>query len=161
MRFRSYRGAGLLAALVAAPALASDGDLAACRGVDNDIARLACYDSIGTPAPMESAPPQAAAPPPPQQAAPSQQQFGAEALPQQKKPKEPKTLRARLVGKLDGWRNGTRFKLDNGQVWQSVDSEEGYETVDGDVIIIERNFIGTYWMHFEKAHGTLRVKRVQ
>jgi len=158
-----------IALLFAASAFAGEADLNNCRSIADEGERLACYDRLAgppsAPQPLQSVPESASSQSvaePKAQTAPEQspQNFGAAALPQAK-PAEPKEIRAHLAGKLDGWQHGTRFALDNGQVWLCVDDEPGYDEVDHAALTITRNFLGSYWLKFEKVYKEVRVKRIQ
>lgn len=126
-----------------AAAAAADGGLAACRALADERERLGCYDALPLTLP----------------AAASGEEFGNRPSPE--RAPEPAEVRARLDGKLSGWQRGTRFVLDNGQVWQSVDYEPGYEELENTAVTIKRNFFGTYWLELDKVHGSIRVQRVQ
>lgn len=67
---------------------------------------------------------------------------------------------SRLSGELEGWQGGTRFKLDNGQVWQPDGYEYGYAyKLRPAVTIFTR---GTHHeMQVEGLESTIRVKRIQ
>lgn len=145
----------VLAALLVAPAFAGSDELQSCRAIADDGERLACYDRLAS-VPPQAAPAQGA------QTAPAQNplNFGATTLPQAK-PAEPREIQAHLVGKLEGWKRGTRFMLDNGQVWECVDEDPSYDEVDRGALTIRRNFIGTYWLKFDKVYSEVRVRRIR
>lgn len=167
---RARRNAGaLLLALVATSAAqaASTADLQRCRGIADDGARLACYDALLPAAAVAPAPPAAAvAPAAPVAAAPSvhaADDFGAESVKKSKPADkaENNTLHARIVGHVETSKKGTRFKLDNGQVWQDVDDRERLLDVDDPAVTIERNFIGSYFMKLDGESTRIRVRRIQ
>lgn len=143
----------LAGAAVAAPDLRED--LARCAAIAADHARLACYDQL-VPAQAQGSD---AAPPAPQAQPAGAPEFGASSLPDA--PAEPASLQARVVGKVDGWKNGTLFRLDNGQVWRCTDEEEGFDVLARPAVTIERNLIGSYWMHLEHVTRRVRVQRVR
>ncbi|WP_428309778.1 hypothetical protein [Hydrocarboniphaga sp.] len=169
-RARRYTGALLLALALAATSAAqaaSTADLQRCRGIADDGARLACYDALLPAAAVAPAPPAAAvAPAAPVAAAAvvhAADDFGAESVKKSKTADkaEDNTLHARIVGHIETSKKGTRFKLDNGQVWQDVDDRERLLDVDDAAVTIERNFIGSYFMTLDGDSARIRVRRIQ
>lgn len=168
----------------AAPAAAvTDAQLQHCRSIGDAAARLACYDAltpavVSAPAAASSAavdiaapvPPTAAPAPPAAPAAPAtvaadastQANFGAEALRRKEiTAASPEQLQARIVGTVDTLFRGSRLKLDNGQVWQYLDSRELLLDLRDPAVTIERNFIGSYWMRFDGRSTSIKVRRIQ
>ena len=74
---------------------------------------------------------------------------------------EGKTLRATIVSPFRGWTGKTRFKLDNGQIWQQRVS--GRYTYGGDDARVEItvNGFGFYEMELLDAGRSVGVKRIQ
>jgi hypothetical protein len=64
-----------------------------------------------------------------------------------------------LKAKVVAWAGGNRFKLENGQVWEGVDSIP-YELVDKQIEIQARP-MGQYALIVEGANTTLRVFRIR
>jgi hypothetical protein len=166
----SRRLALLAAALLASPAFAiDDALLAQCAAVADAEARLACYDALARrPAAADRAPgsaapdaPSAAAAPPAAAAVPSPApgDFG---LPRPRAPEERTGITARIDGPLKEWKPGTRFRLDNGQVWTAVDQESGYYPgiPDNAEVTIKQSFFGAYWMEIKAVGRKVKVKRV-
>ena len=92
--------------------------------------------------------------------------FGFEQLPEytRKKPesKAPKVIRSRLVGFSEGWSGGTRFRLENGQVWRQTDTDRFYVgSVDQPEVIIKRGLFGTYFLRFKGWNSACKVERVE
>ena len=169
IRVRRNAGALLLALAASGTAQsASSADLLHCRGIADDSARLACYDALTPAAPVGPAQPAAAAAPAaPVIAAPAVRaadDFGAESVKKNKPPAEKaedNTLQAHIVGHIETSKKGTRYKLDNGQIWQDVDDRERLIDVDNAAVTIERNFIGSYFMKIEGESARIRVRRIQ
>lgn len=93
---------------------------------------------------------------------PSEANFGAEALRRRDvTAASPEQLQARVVGSVDTLFRGSRLKLDNGQVWQYLDSRELLLDLRDPAVTIERNFIGSYWMRFDGLSTSIKVKRIQ
>jgi len=155
-------------------------DLAACRKIDSAGERLACYDALTPSQPAEAKPEALPAPLPPAPTLPpapalpappianetppapkADENFGASSLPPPPKVEEPSRIDAHLFGRHDGWHKGTRFALDNGQVWVCIDDQEGFDTLDGNAVTISRNAVGSYWMHVARVAGDIRVRREQ
>lgn len=182
---RSWRGSVVILCLAGSAwgqqawgALADD--IAVCRSIADAAPRLACYDGLLPPAapaaPAKDTPEAAkvnarvAAPPPasvPAAAAPmagtpapAEQGFGGEML-AKSAGETSKSLHAHVVGSVDGLRRGQLLRLDNGQVWRSVDDNEYSYEADNPSVSIDRNFTGNYWMHLEQGAFNLRVSRVQ
>ncbi len=138
-----------LALMLLAPfaASAATRGLTDCVALADDAARLTCYDRVAG-----------------RSVAPGtiEQHFGAESLPAPATPPdEPREIRARLVGTVEGWKRGTRFTLDNGQIWLCIDEREQYTRLDGVAVTIRRNFLGSYFLQVDGMNASARVRRVQ
>ena len=72
-------------------------------------------------------------------------------------------IASRLVGSLDGFRTGTVFRLENGQVWRSVDTENRLEGVrlDAPGITIRKGMFGTWRLKVDGYNVSAKVERVQ
>ena len=72
-------------------------------------------------------------------------------------------VRSRLVGTLDGFRNGTVFRLENGQVWMSIDPEAVLEgvTLEAPAVTVEKSLFGTWRLRVEGYNTSAKVERVQ
>jgi len=163
---------------------AAGADLASCRSIADDRARLRCFDEIdrapsavAVPAPPLPAPPLPPAPTPADAApaaatrtsrapaaasaaVPPVDSFGAVALPK-KPPEEPKTITAKLMGAVDGVRRGQVLPLDNGQIWLVIDDREFEYLGSNPAVQLERNLIGSYWMRILDGGPRFKVRRTQ
>lgn len=120
-----------------------------CAAIADPAARLACYDEKHG----KAAPAPAPAPAP-------ANGFG---LPPKPEPAEEiKSIKAYIVGGVKAWEKGTRFKLDNGQVWTVVSNESRYyqDVPDNTEVTIERNVFGAFWMDIPSIRARIKVKRV-
>jgi hypothetical protein len=136
-----------------------------CRIIAEAAARLACYDAIALPglgsragwgAPVApSAVPVTGSPGP---AAPTAGGFGFEGkLPEG----TPDMLDSRIQGRVQEFGNGTRFTLDNGQVWQIVDDTSGFYDLQNPPVRIERALLGSFMMKIEGVNQRPRVRRIR
>jgi hypothetical protein len=150
--------------LVSATALADDAAVRQCRALGEPAARLACYDAIplgavaapAAPAVVAAAPAAAAV-----AARTPEQEFGMESL-KKAQADEPKSIQSTIVGNFEGWGPNSRFKLANGQVWRVVDGSEAVLTpVANPKVRIEKNFVGTLFLHVEGSNSSAKVRRVQ
>ena len=114
-----------------------------------------------------TAPQAVAAPPQTAAAAPAvpadqPQSFGAETVEQKRVTEEGvRSMSAHVAGIVDGLPRGTVFHLDNGQIWKSIDDRQYDYYGDHPAVVITRNLLGNYWMHFEHGAFNLRVSRIQ
>lgn len=157
------------AVLLSLPAFAQDAGLGRCAAIEDAQARLACYDALASQAPAatatkpEEAPAVPAASAPPESTAPSgdAERFGAENLPAKRDSDDVDEIESRLAGRFEGWKKGTLFELENGQVWRCIDDREVYGARDNPKVTIRRNFMGSYWLKIEGLHPQARVRRVK
>ncbi|SFF65628.1 hypothetical protein SAMN04488120_11819 [Fontimonas thermophila] len=153
----------LMLALFSLPGFAGDAALNRCAALADAQARLACYDALARsahvapdtdpgPAPAASVP-----------AADPSDRFGAEDLPPSRSPAEngPDRIESRLTGPLNGWKKGTLFELENGQVWRCIDDREVYWVADRPKVTIRRGFMGNYWLKVEGLNTQARVRRIR
>jgi hypothetical protein len=125
-----------------------------CKAVRESGARLACYDATmakreGTSAASASA--SAAA------TAGGQTGFG---LPVQRVAPEPTMIESRVAGRLEGWSQGTRISLSNGQLWEVVDGSRATHYLDSPIVRVKRGLLGSYFMEIEGVSSTPRVRRI-
>ena len=140
-------------------------DLAAvqrCRIIAEAPARLACYDAIALPGLGSragwGAPVGAPASPAATGGAPQAGGFGFEGrLPEG----TADALSSRITGQVRDFGNGTRFTLDNGQVWQIVDSTSGFYDLQNPPVRIERAVLGSFLMTIEGVNQRPRVRRIR
>jgi hypothetical protein len=181
LRFASLSVACSIGAIIALPAFANEAALKQCRDLKDSAARLACYDAIPlnvapaatatTPAPRASAQapqapqatssaPRVATAPASTPAAPANNvaEFG---LPTQVRAANLDKITARVKGYIDTWEQGTRFRLDNGQLWQVIDSSRGYCDCRDPKVEISRASFGTFFLEIEGKRGAARVKRIE
>jgi hypothetical protein len=158
-------------ALVSAAALAQvaapmdSAPVQRCRTIAEPAARLACYDAIALPglgsragwgAPVGAAPPAAAPRSAPAAGADS---FGME---RREATTAPDRLESRLAGAFEGWEPGTRFTLENGQVWQIVDGSRAYYGRQAQPrVVVSRGLLGSFYLQIEGVNQSPRVRRVQ
>lgn len=165
----------LLLTLVAGPAFADEAAFLRCRSIAEPAARLACYDAVpaaavsgartnaspsATKAPTAAAvapAATAAAAAPVAPAAPGQR-FG---LPATEPDAQLNRIESRIVGKLDGWGPKTRFRLENGQVWQVADDSGRILDLDSPKVAVRRGALGVFYLEIEGTNHSPRVKRLQ
>lgn len=141
-----------------------------CRIIPEAAARLACYDAIALPgigsragwgAPVgpavrtPSTVPGASAT---TGSASPLEVFGFEDRPA---PGRPDELRSRIVGDVKDFGSGTRFTLENGQVWQIVDTTRGAYDLKNPAVTIERAALGSFMMSIEGVNQNPRVRRIR
>ncbi len=72
---------------------------------------------------------------------------------------------SRIDGELDGWGKDplrkTRFRLQNGQVWEQVDTSRGDLKLVDPVVTIEPAALGSWLMRIEGYNQRIRVRRIQ
>ena len=72
------------------------------------------------------------------------------------------SISSTIAGKFDGWSGNELVKLSNGQVWRVVDGSSAVlSPMNNPKVIIERNFIGTYFLKIEGTNNSPKVRRVQ
>lgn len=68
----------------------------------------------------------------------------------------------RIVGEFTGWRSGTVFTLDNGQVWKLVDgSRLSGVRIMNPVVTIEPGMLGAWHLKIEGYNKRAQVKRIK
>jgi hypothetical protein len=72
-------------------------------------------------------------------------------------------INSRLVGESSGWSYGTVFRLENGQVWRSVDrdSELSGIRLTNPAVEIRQGVMGTWRLKFADYNTATRVERVE
>ncbi|MEM9101392.1 MAG: hypothetical protein AAGB12_03645 [Pseudomonadota bacterium] len=132
--------------------------LTECRNMQQDQARLKCYDNL--PISFEDS-------------------FGIEKIsakttatksssgtvattsPEPSKKEEADSIESRLVGPFTGWNGKTIFKLENGQVWQQSEKSNRHSRLDSPKVTISRGWLGTYRLKVEGMNASVRVKRIK
>jgi len=66
-----------------------------------------------------------------------------------------------IKGKFTGWTGDTKFEFANGQVWRQVSMGTYHISVTNPTIIIERGFMGAYYMQVKGYNKRITVKRVK
>jgi hypothetical protein len=139
----------------------------ACRTLADEARRLACYDAMPVlSVPMGAITPSAPTNPKPQGALPTATTAAAPAqsfgLPAATAPAQPANrVSARLQGSFGEWSAGTRFVLDNGQVWQVVDGQGAGYALDRPRITIERGLLGSFFATVDGVSAAIKVRRLQ
>ena len=156
---RAACGIALLAVLIpATAAIDLDAGLHDCRKMARDSERLHCYDQLTAQATTKVAPvpaPQSA--PPPVEAG-----FGAESIRKSASDDSaPQRIQSRVIGKLEGWKKGDLFRLENGQIWKCIDDRDYVLRLENPAVTIHRSFIGSYFMRFDGINAQPRVRRVE
>lgn len=128
------------------------------------------------PAPESAAPPPAAAPASarspaaasapaarPPAPAPDPDGFGAEQLPEKTAAEEraPDQIESRIVGEFSGWSGRTRFRLENGQVWQQAENDTYYWREDNPEVVIRKGVFGSYKLRIRGQNRWVRVRRIE
>ena len=70
-------------------------------------------------------------------------------------------LESRVVGEVRNPRQGTRFTLENGQVWQQVERTRRNYRATNPRVEIKEGFMNSYRMSLEGLNGRIRVRRVK
>lgn len=128
-----------------------------CRGVTDNMKRLACFDAAAEAA----APTPAKTPEQEKQAV--EESFGHEALPAARQEAEKKTqeYRAKVaVFSADAYGN-LILVLENGQVWKQTDGLETQLLTGEQWVTIHRAIMGSYLITIESVHRTYRFKRLK
>jgi hypothetical protein len=140
-----------------------------CRNLADDGDRLACYDAAfgrdsvnevaasRTDAATE-APAEAETDTTPENSAVAE--FGAEQVEQRID-----HLEARLAGDFTGWTGNTKFRLDNGQVWEQtknyIPNYEPREPISQPRVTISRGLMGSYNLRVDGVKRIVQVKRIK
>lgn len=147
---------------------ATAADLADCRAIDDDRARLACYDALpaAAPGPARTAPLlPSALPAPSDPAAPTATdlfgrdsdtaaaELGAAAgvVPLRELPATLTAVDRAPDGRL-------RLTLDNGQAWSQVDTRRA-NLEPGDAVVIRPGAFGSFLLSAGRGQAALRVRR--
>lgn len=155
-------------------ALANEAGVLKCRALTDTNKRLACYDAIDVTGAVANAKPPAAtggaagtaaaANPRPSgsaaTAAPASPaaEFG---LPAKQTAVGVDRIETTIKGRLDSWREGSRIRLANGQLWQVADDSRGVCECDNRKVVVTRGAFGTYFLEIEGKGNAPRVKRIE
>jgi hypothetical protein len=133
-----------------------------CRPIADPGARLACYDALKLQPPSTAGAVRAAG-------------AGAPALPGETVPvpaialfgmehqndQQVKEINTRLIGIFEGWGPRTKFRLENGQVWQVSDDSNAVYSLKSPKVKISRAVLSGFEMEIEGAKRAPRVKRLE
>lgn len=72
-------------------------------------------------------------------------------------------IEATLDGTFTGWSRGTRFRLDNGQLWETVSAERfrPVRPVERPAVTIRRMAFGSFMLRVEGYNASVRVRRIE
>jgi len=75
---------------------------------------------------------------------------------------EERSVVSRIAGEFAGWDGDTKFTLENGQVWEQVESASlrGVR-VDSPAVTIEPAFMGSWLLRVEGFNQRVRVRRIK
>jgi hypothetical protein len=147
-------------ALAAAPSWASE-----CAAMDDDAARLACYDVRNPPRKNAARAQNAPATPPAAPRAPSDRDFGLTEQREQEaaraaRKEEPTELVARVDSVSERLTGELLLKLDNGQSWIQAQRKAGVHIKAGERVTISHGTLGGYLLSSDSG-ATMRVRRLQ
>ncbi|WP_018624527.1 hypothetical protein [Kangiella aquimarina] len=150
-----------------------------CAAITDDTKRLACYDQFlknrqapakPEPAAQPAKPADPAKPAMPEQAqkpAPKAEvvskkdrveEFGKERMREEGKLD---SLTATAIGSFHEWKDGLKIKLDNGQVWEIIDSRTGFYKIQNPTVIIDKGFMNSYRMQVKGRNQRYSVIRIK
>jgi hypothetical protein len=169
--------------LASSMVLGADDDTSAtafmkCARIASDPQRLSCYDRLATELielgvssageatsgmTAGSGPPPAAAPSIPPEADKTTPPAAAANAETMKDPEggDVRFIVSRYVGEFTGWDGKTIFTLENGQVWQQIQSGRLSWKATNPEITIKRGYLGGYRLSVEGVNKTVRVKRIK
>lgn len=78
-----------------------------------------------------------------------------------KKAQKEEKVSARIVGRFEGWRGETVFKLDNGQVWKQRLKGRHDANLESPEVLITRNWLGHYRMEIVASGRSVGVERIK
>ena len=72
------------------------------------------------------------------------------------------SISSKIVGNFEGWSGTTKFKLENGQVWQQSSFGVLRVKMSNPNIVIKRSILSdTYTLKIEGLNSSIRVKRIE
>ena len=74
---------------------------------------------------------------------------------------EPREFRSRIVGQFKGWMGDTRFRLENGQVWQQRTRGRYYRKLDSPEVLLIRTRLGFWKLQVLDTGKAVGVKRIR
>ena len=132
-----------------------DSDFRKCASVEEDRARLVCFDQLGSrlnaAGSVEQAPPVA------------EQKVKVVYI--EKAKEEPKEINANLIGDFKGWNRNSTFKLDNGQIWRAIKGSARDKVLrralSNPPVKLTRGSFGSWSLRVEGVSGRLKVKKIK
>jgi hypothetical protein len=129
-----------------------------CRPIADARARLACYDALELNAKPAFAPRNDTAPMPGETVpVPAIALFGME----HQNDQQVKEINSRIIGSFEGWGPRSKFRLENGQVWQISDDSNAVYALKSPKVRISRAVLSGFEMEIEGAKRAPRVKRLE
>ncbi len=147
----------LLACLGSTAVAAQDNDIKRCRMISDNVARLNCYDTLALPLPSGTLARPDAPLPGEVVPVPAVALFGME----HQSDRQVKEINSRILGNFEGWGPRSRFRLENGQVWQINDESAAVYALKSPRVKISRAVFGGFEMEIEGAKRAPRVKRLE
>jgi len=74
---------------------------------------------------------------------------------------QPDLIRSRIDGTFKGWRGKTRFRLENGDIWQQRQSATFITKLESPDVIIKKNRFNFYTMEVPAIGRKVHVKRIK
>jgi len=72
------------------------------------------------------------------------------------------SISSKIVGNFEGWSGTTKFKLENGQIWQQSSFGVLRVKMSNPNIVIKRSILSdTYTLKIEGLNSSIRVKRIE
>lgn len=65
------------------------------------------------------------------------------------------------LGEFDFWERGQKIELDNGQVWEIVNSSSLYHKARNPKVTIEKGLFSSFHLHIDGVSKSLRVRRIR
>lgn len=121
-----------------AVAVASEGDIGWCKRIENDVARLSCYDSrVEGSHSLE------------------EKYFGKAKIEE-----TPKT-KSFVVKELSKSTELYTIVLGNGQIWRQQEPYRGFQLTQGEKVIITSGAFSSYYMRKEESSAQVPVRRLK
>lgn len=74
---------------------------------------------------------------------------------------QPDLIRSRIDGTFKGWRGKTRFRLENGEIWQQRQSSTYITTLESPEVVIRKGRMNFYTMEVPATGRKVHVKRIR
>ena len=74
---------------------------------------------------------------------------------------QPDLIRSRIDGTFKGWSGKTRFKLENGEIWQQRQSSTYMTTLESPEVVIRKGRMNFYTMEVPAIGRKVHVKRIR